>query len=71
MAGNQGAQLFDLFDPGGGPGVDAELFGLIVEGQFVEIFHPDGPVQLVAEVGDQGGNVADGTDAVERIRGHS
>ncbi|HLA26902.1 MAG TPA: hypothetical protein VJZ49_03290 [Syntrophales bacterium] len=70
LAGCQGAQLLDLFDPGGSPGVDAELFGLIFEGQFVEILCPDGPVQLVTEVGDKGGNVFHGADAVERVRGH-
>jgi len=29
LAGRQGSQLLDLFDPGGGPGVDAQFFGLI------------------------------------------
>ena len=70
LAGRQGAQLLDLFDPGGGPGVDAQFFGLVFEGQLVESLGPDGLVQLVAEVGDQGGNITDGTDTVERVRGH-
>jgi len=63
------AELLDLLDGDGGVGLDAELGGVVVEGDVLDSVGLDGPVEFVAEIGDELREGLDAPEAFER-RGH-
>ncbi len=54
LAGHQRAKLLDAVDLGGGLGVEAQFFRLIIEREVVEVLGVDGPIEPVAEILHQG-----------------
>jgi len=56
--------LLDLLDFDGGFRIQAQFFGLIVEGQLVKIVGVDRPLELIPEVFDQRRKTLDGTQTL-------
>ncbi len=56
------AQLLDLFDLDGGFRVQAQFFGLVVEGQLVEVLGGNWPVELIAQIFNQRRKALDGAE---------
>ena len=53
LIADKGSKLLDDLDLGSVLGVDAEFFGLVVEGKVVEVFCIDRPVKFVAQIGNK------------------
>jgi len=67
---HQGADLFEGLDFGGVLGIEAQLSGVIIKDQVLGVVNFDGPVEFVAQVVHQGGEVRQAAEFLDVMIGH-